>query len=216
MVLMETILLDYLKATRLINADDDAIVAKKRELTRGIDDPNEKARRIFYFVRDQIRYVFRTGASERAYRASMILNQGRGFCTQKAILFCSLARSCGIPAGIYFFDIADHTLPQNVRQLLGSNILFWHGVTALSLNGNWFRFDATLDRKLVEKNKLISVEFDPNRDCLMSSITQNGTPHIEYIRDHGMVADVSFQQISDRFQQSYPHLFPRRGQLFCS
>ncbi len=166
----------------------------------------EKARQIFYFIRDKIRYIFRADSNEDQYLASNILKKEGGFCTQKAILFCALARACNIPAGIYFYDIVDYTLPQNFIDLLQTRTLYRHGIVALYLDGKWLKYDATLDSNLINRNNLIPVEFSPDRDCLMHEKTKTGERHIEYIKDYGLYSDLNFEEIKSWFKKYYPHL----------
>ena len=196
----------FLKSTQLINSNNDKIIKKANQLTSVALKTEDKAEKLFYFMRDQIRYVFHADSNKESYKASSILEKGRGFCTQKSIHFCSLARACGIPAGIYFYDIDDYTLPPAYIELLRTKRLYRHGIVALHLNGKWNKYDATLDIKLVNKNNLIPVEFYPDRDCLLHEKTKSGSKHIEYVNDYGLVADVSFEEIKLWFKQHYSHL----------
>jgi transglutaminase-like putative cysteine protease len=196
----------YLQATKLINSNHLEIVQKANELTSASDIAEEKARALFYFMRDQISYVFRADSDEKFYNASGILEKGRGFCTQKSILFCALARACEIPAGIHFYDIDDYTLPPNFVALLKTRRLYRHGIISLYLNGKWNKYDATLDSKLVKRNNLIPVEFSSDHDCLMQEKTKSGEQHIKYVKDYGLSADVSFEEIKSWFKQYYGHL----------
>jgi len=196
----------FLQPTILINSQHPEIIDKANELITNIALPEEKAQRIFYFIRDDIRYEFRAKFEEEQYRASYVLQERKGFCTQKAILFCALARCCGIPAGLYFYDIIDHSLPEHLIAFMRTQILYHHGIVALFLNNAWHRYDATLDIDLVSKQQLIPVEFHPDRDCLMHAKTRTGKPHINYCTDYGLFADVSFTEILSWFKQAYPHL----------
>ncbi len=197
---------DYLKPSNLINFQHADILEKAESLTAGQKNPEDKAEKIFYFIRDQIRYVFRASFEREKYFASNILKRKMGFCTQKAILFCALARAAKIPAGIYFYDIIDYTLPRTVVNLLNTNKLYRHGIAALYLNEKWIKYDATLDERIVKKNNLIPVEFQSDRDCLMRAHDKSGNKHVEYIADYGMMADVNYDQIIAWFKQNYPHL----------
>lgn len=197
----------FLSPTPFIESDHPAVVEKAAALTETTLTVDEKARRVFYFVRDAIRYVFKAELREEPYRASEILKAGQGFCTQKAILFCAMARSCGIPAGIHFYDIVDHTLPRYIVDLLKTRSLYHHGVAALYLNGAWRVYDATLDIGLAEEKRIFPVEFHPDRDCLMLQTTPDGRKHIDYVEDYGLAADVSFEELMSWFRSGYPHLF---------
>lgn len=196
----------FLMPTKLIQSDHPKIVSKTRELTGAYKSEIEKVRAIFNFIRDRILYDFQVKLYEEEYTASSILKEGKGFCTQKAILFCALARCAGIPAGIQFYDIVDHTLPDRIFSLLQTRKLVRHGIGALYLKDVWRRYDATLERELVQRKELVLVEFSPDKDCLMSEFTLRKTKHIEYIKDFGLSADVSYSEIMNWFIQGYPHL----------
>ena len=207
---------NFLNPTKLIDSEHPAIIKKAGELTVGLDSAVDKARAIFYFIRDEIQYEFRAKFDEKEYFASYILGDEKGFCTQKAILFCALARASAIPAGIYFYDIIDDTLPVSVTNFLQSRTLFYHGIAALHLNGAWHSFDATLDSRLTVKYRMRPVEFAADQDCLMHSQTLDGKPHIEYAREHGLFDDISFMQIVNWLIEGYPHLAPRYSNMMTS
>ena len=202
----------YLQPTRLIDSTHPDVAAKAESLRAGAGSAEETVRHLFYFIRDEVRYAFRVKYREEAFFASNILKKRFGFCTQKAILFCALARSCGIPAGIHFYDIVDHTLSDKFVEVLQTNVLYHHGIAVLHLNGAWRQYDATLDIHLVKSKGLQPVEFAADTDCLMEAETPAGGKHVEYIRDYGMVADVSTEDIKAWFREGYPHLFERHAE----
>jgi len=78
---------------------DDEILAIAQKLTAGIDEEEEKVRRIFEWVRDRVRYVavsigiggFKPHASDE-----ILLNR-YGDCKDMTTLFCSVARAVDIP-----------------------------------------------------------------------------------------------------------------------
>ncbi|HHS13047.1 MAG TPA: transglutaminase domain-containing protein [bacterium] len=195
---------EFLRATTLMDIHHPRIQETASRLRKRSGDP---ARQLFYFIRDQIRYVFMVPRKRERFLASSVLNAQRGFCTQKAILFCALARALQIPAGIWFYDIVDATLDTQIAALLKTRTLYRHGVAALWLQGAWRRLDATLDSDSTLRKGLKPVEYRPLADCLMPSRTSGGARHIDYVRDHGLVSDVSFDQITGWFRETYPHLF---------
>lgn len=203
-------MIKFLESTQLIDANHPIIIRQSMILTQSVNSPEEKARNIFYFIRDEIRYDFRLKYELAEYKASTILKAGCGFCTQKAILFCALARCCGIPAGIYFYDIIDHSLPDFFVKILRTRTLYHHGIVALHLNGEWHQYDATLDESLSVRKNYEVVEFFPDRDCLLPSRTKSGAKHIEYTTDYGLFADISFEKIMMWMQAGYPHLLAQR------
>ncbi len=207
----DTSLQEFLTPTKLIDSSHPDILRKADELTSSTSQKEEMARHLFYFIRDEIPYEFKATFEEKEYVASEILKAGRGFCTQKAILFCALARCIGIPAGITFFDIIDHTLPPYIVGILKTRTLFHHGVATLNLAGHWHRYDATLDVPLCSRKNRIPVGFSPDEDCLMKPETADGAKHIDYIQEYGLYSDISFQEIVAWFREDYPHLFSKQA-----
>ncbi len=198
---------EYLVPSKLINSDHPSIVKKSEEITSGSVQVEDKARDIFYFIRDQIRYEFNASFQEEDYYASEILKAGKGFCTQKAILFCALSRCCEIPAGINFYNIVDYTLPRYITEILKTRTLYHHGIATLLLNEQWCQYDATLDLELTKRKQRYPVEFSPGHHCLMRKNTKTGEKHIEYGHDYGMRSNVTFNEIVAWLEEDYPHLF---------
>ena len=60
----------FLQPTPLINSDHPDIISKASELTQDFSKLEDKARAIFYFIRDKIPYEFRAQLAEDAYHAS--------------------------------------------------------------------------------------------------------------------------------------------------
>ncbi|MFO7890718.1 MAG: transglutaminase-like domain-containing protein [bacterium] len=203
---MQSLNKKYLLPSALIESDHPEIRSQAEKLTYSRETNQEKIKSIFYFVRDEIKYLFGMPPSESAVKASSVLHAKKGFCTQKAILFCSLTRSCSIPSAINFYDIIDHDLSDYIARILKTRKLFRHGVPAVMINDKWIQYDATLDIALVQKKGLRPVEFSPDRDCLMHPTTLDGNKHIEYVHDYGLTHDVSYQQIMHWMKQGYPHL----------
>lgn len=204
---MQTSYQKYLIPTPLINSDHPKINAQAQKLTKDSTTDEKKIKSIFYFVRDEIKYIFGVPPNESALKASSILQAKKGFCTQKAILFCSLARSCLIPSAIHFYDIIDHDLSDYIAGILKTRKLVRHGVPAVRLKNSWIQYDVTLDLHLVNKKGLKPVEFSPDKDCLMHSTTLEGSKHIEYVYDYGLTYDVTHKQIMEWMKKAYPHLF---------
>ena len=192
-----------LQPTDFIDAANPAIIACVAAL--GIDTlpPPERARILFEFVRDEIRYEFMAKLGKDEYVASRILADGKGFCVQKAILLCALGRAAGIPTALELSDLRDHTLPAKIVSAVGTNIMYHHGLNAFHLSGRWIKADASLSADLVTKKGYRLVEFDGTADALQSATTQAGAPHAEYIRYHGLYADLPFEQMMQTFIQAY-------------
>ena len=194
---------DCLGPTRFINCAHGSIQKKVREL--GVADlrPGERAVQLFQFVRDRISYEFKAKLKEEEYIASNVLAAGMGFCVQKAVLLCALARAAGVPAALVMTNLRDHTLPEKLREGMRTDVLYYHGLTAFHLHGRWVRADASLTAELVARKGYRLVEFDGHHDALLATTTETGEPHSQYIAVHGMFADLPFAAMIEAFQEGY-------------
>jgi len=88
----------FLRATAYIDCDAEPVKRKSQEIVQGISAQRDKAVRIFYAVRDGIKYTI-SGQRTRPehFRASTILSAGEGYCVQKAILLVAFARQHRFP-----------------------------------------------------------------------------------------------------------------------
>ena len=78
------------------------IRAKAEELFSGVNNPVEKAKIAYEFVRDEIQHSFDINASVITARASDVLSAGTGICHAKANLLAALLRSAEVPAGFCY------------------------------------------------------------------------------------------------------------------
>jgi transglutaminase-like putative cysteine protease len=119
----------YLKPTFFIDSDAEPVKEKALELTEGVKGEKEKAKRIFYFVRDEIKYnALSPRSCPETFRASYVLSEREGYCVQKAVLLVALSRAAGIPARLRFAEIRNHFMPPDFLELRGTNVFPYHGL----------------------------------------------------------------------------------------
>lgn len=191
-----------LAPTSFIDVHSTPIVEVARSLATGAS-PAERATAIFRFVRDQLEYRFQACMNREDYVASTILGQAGGFCVQKAIVAAALGRAAGIPTALVLSDLRDRSLPPHVTAALGTDIMFHHGLTAFHLEGVWRIADASLSPRLVNRKRYRAVELGGDGDAVQSSTTLDGEPHAEYLRIHGLYADLPFDQMLTAFRAGY-------------
>lgn len=187
---------DYLVTSFFIDWDAAPIREKSGELTANIKEPREKAIRIFYFVRDDIRYnVYSPRSSDEDFKASHMLARGEGYCVQKAVLLVALARAAGIPARLRFAEIRIHHTAKSIAEKRGSNVFPYHGLTDLYVEGNWVKATPTYDLGYCRKAGIAPVEFDGKGDALLPLDTLDGRLNIEYVQDRGFFDDLPLDEI---------------------
>ena len=186
----------YLRATLTIESGHPAILACAARVTGSCAGDREKLARLFAFVRDSIRYnLFMISAFEEDFRASRVLEWGKGYCVQKAVLLAALARAAGIPGRLAFAKIKNHRTPAHIVQTVGSNVFPRHGYNQFFCEGRWVSAVAAFDRDLCESNGLPTVEFDGTTDAVLPEKDLQGRPYIEYIEKYPPTADLPFPWI---------------------
>jgi transglutaminase-like putative cysteine protease len=124
----------FLAATGVIDWRDPAILSRARELSRGISDPCEVARRCFEWVRDNIQHSGDFQRNPVTCSASEVLAAGTGYCFAKSHLLAALLRASGIPCGFCYqrLSLDENGAPYTL-----------HGLNAVHLPGfGWYRIDA--------------------------------------------------------------------------
>jgi len=89
---------------RLSDLEHPLVQSTANSLTAGLADPQDKLRRIFHFVRDEISFGFPPEGD--FVTASQTIQRGYGQCNTKAILFLTLCKAVGIPARLHFSTIS--------------------------------------------------------------------------------------------------------------
>jgi transglutaminase-like putative cysteine protease len=187
---------DYLGPTFFIDCDEDIIKNKARELTLNLNGMLEKAQRIFYFVRDDIRYnVYSPRTSDEDFKASHVLAKGQGYCVQKALLLVALARAADIPARLRFAEIRIHHTAKSIAEKRGSNVFPYHGLADLYIDGHWVKATPTYDLGYCRKAGIAPVELDGKTDALLPLCTLDGRLNIEYVQDRGFFDDLPLDKI---------------------
>lgn len=189
--------------TRFIDSTHPSIVVAVDDLDLRRFPPAERARRLFHFVKDTVRYEFSAKTGEDEYIASNVLAAGRGFCVQKAVLLAALGRAAGVPTALVFSDLRDRSLPSWVAEALTTDVMHHHGLDAFWLDGAWVKVDASLSPDVVNRKRYRKLDFTPPEEALLAPTTLDGAPHAEYVAFHGLYADLPFDQMIAAFVDAY-------------
>jgi len=201
---MDTETTRYLKPSPIINFDDPAVFQFAKKNSGLLSDPATRAVALYYAVRDGIRYdPYSLDMSVEGLRASTTLTTGRGWCVAKAILLAACCRCLGIPARLGFADVRNHLSTKRMRQHMKTDIFYWHGYTAIYLDGRWVKATPAFNIELCEKFRLKPLDFEGHHDSLYHPFDLLGNKHMEYIRYRGEFEDVPMEQIKETFYREY-------------
>lgn len=198
----------YLRPTYFIDSDHKTIMNLAEEIAGDMDESIEKAIRLFYAVRDQIRYdPYGIEKNPVYFKASSTLKRKSGFCVAKAILLAALARSMKIPSRLGFADVRNHLTTERLKTLMKTDVFVFHGYTELYLAGKWVKATPTFNLDLCDKFGVSPLDFDGKTDCLLHEFDQEGNRHMEYLKDHGHYADLPVEKLLASMKEAYPMFF---------
>lgn len=197
---------DYMAPTEYFDFDVEEVRNFAFAAIRDASTVKEKAIKLFYAVRDSIRYdPYTISMDPSLYKASSVLAAKKGFCLPKANLLIACARATGIPAGIGLADVKNHLCTERLRRMMGGKEIFLHhGFAVLHVDGNWFKAAPAFNIELCERFDVLPTDFDGESHALYQQFDAMGRQHLEYVADHGVWSDFPFDRMSKDFQDFYP------------
>jgi transglutaminase-like putative cysteine protease len=203
-------LAEFLLPTSFLDSDHPKIRALA-EREAGAGSERERAVRLYYAIRDGVRYdPYKMALRAEDYRASRIAEMPAAYCTQKAILLAASARAIGIPAALGFADVRNHlTTPKLERLMAGNDLFVWHGYTDLYLEGRWVKATPAFNLALCERFDVHPLEFDGRTDSVFQEFDRKQRRHMEYVHRRGRFADLPLAEILADFDKEYPGLEKR-------
>jgi len=203
----------YLKPAYFIDYNHPLIKKKIKELfpAKKNQTKTEQAIKLFYFVRDEIKYriVIEKGKfSLRTLlwfnmRASKILKLKEGFCFPKAALLVALARSLGIKARLHFVDIINHQSPENLQKIMGGKTFLFHAYAEFFLEGKWVKATPAFDKELCKRKGYPVVDFDGEHDAIFPPFNAQGERFVDYINDHGFFPSIPYFSFCFTYFKNY-------------
>ncbi|MEA3471741.1 MAG: transglutaminase-like domain-containing protein, partial [Thermodesulfobacteriota bacterium] len=188
--------------------DTPDVIEFARSSADGAKDDSDKAVKLFYAVRDGIKYnPYQVTISPEEFRASRVLAKKEGWCVEKAILLAAAARVFKIPSRLCCANIRNHLVSESLKEFMKTDLFVFHGFTELYLDGRWIKATPAFDIELCRRLDIYPVEFDGTKDAIFHKYDRGGNLHIEYVDDLGSFADLPLEQIIEAFKKYYPHFF---------
>lgn len=165
---------EYVAATPLCDCDNPWLRQKDREIIDGASTPEEKALRIFSYVRDHVRFSLAYSRS----KASQILKRGYGECLNKTNAQVAMLRAAGIPARYRWVKAKTEVLHHLIAEFLYKKMppVASHGWCECYLNGKWIScellldkllYDGMLKEGLITKEQVQTIDWDGKTDLAL-------------------------------------------------
>jgi len=191
----------------MIDADHPAVVAFARTHADGATDDRQRAIRLFYAVRDGIRYdPYHVDLSPRGLSASHTLASGHGWCIPKAVLLAACCRALGMPARLGLADVRNHLSTARLREMMGTDVYYYHGFTTILIGDAWIKATPAFNKELCARMRIAPLDFDGVADALCQPFDLDGQRYLETLAMHGDFDDVPRADVVRTFARHYPRL----------
>lgn len=165
---------EYVATTRMCDCNNPWLRMKAEEIVDGATIPEEKALKIFYYVRDNIRFSLAYTRS----RASQILKRGYGECVNKTNAQVALLRAAGIPARLRWVQAKTEVLDHLIADFIYNNMppVASHFWCECYLNSRWVSCELLLDKllydgmlkvSLIKKEQVPTIDWDGKMDLVL-------------------------------------------------
>ena len=203
---------EYLRPTSYIDCDHPDVVEYTKSVVGRESTDLGKAKRLFYAVRDDIRYdPYTVDLRPERMRASAALENKFGFCITKALLLAAAARVLGIPSRLGFADVKNHLNTERLKQIMQTDVFAFHGYTELFIGDSWVKATPAFNSTLCERFNVQPLEFDGKNDALLQQSNQAGQQYMEYLTDYGQFADLPYELMLGTWAKHYPTLMAQGG-----
>lgn len=195
---------EYVLPSLTVDSDHPSVIAFAKSHAGDATTDREKAIRLFYAVRDGIRYdPYSIEMTPEALKASRTLAAGKAWCVPKAALLAACCRVMGIPARLGFADVRNHLSTARMRETMKTDIFYWHGYTDIFLGGTWVKATPAFNIELCERFRIRPLDFDGVKDAIYHPSDLDGNRHMEYLRYRGEYPDIPIDPIIETFKREY-------------
>lgn len=152
-----------------LSAKNETITTLVARLITGTKTDEEKIEKIYYFVRDEIKFGW---VYPQDISAEEVLKNGKGVCMQKTNLLVAMAREAGLKARFHFMYVHKTALRDFLPEYAYNNWVdpFPHTFPEIFLNDKWVPMEATFDKELHEICIKKKINFGKN-DTIVKNVS---------------------------------------------
>lgn len=200
--------MDELRMTEFLDHESPEVADLVNGTVRAGDDERQRAVKLYYAVRDGIRYeVYGADLSRDGLKASSIIRTGSGFCVHKSLVYAAALRRAGIPSRLFYGDVRNHLTSPRLQDLVGGDLFRFHALTLVYLDGTWIKSTPVFNKTLCRLYRIRPLDFDGTADSLYHPYDVEGRRHMEFVRMHGDFPDFPYDLVVGGIREAHPKLF---------
>jgi hypothetical protein len=141
-----------IRIKKLADFENPLVINKAKALAENEDEPEKQLEKLFYYVRDDIKFGFLKNGD--LIKASEIIAAGIGQCNNKTTLFLALCRALNIPARMHF-----SLIKKEIHRGIFPDWLFWlipkqlsHSWLEIEMKNGWRKVDTYINDKIFSEN----------------------------------------------------------------
>jgi len=142
----------------LANYEHPLVRETAKRITQGEVTVRGKIEKLFYYVRDDIKFGF--PAERDLVSASETIERGMGQCNTKGTLFLALCKALNIPARLHF-----SLIEKKIQRGNFTSIAYWllppslsHAWLEVEMDGQWYKIDSYINDAPFQHAALIALE----------------------------------------------------------
>lgn len=200
--------MDELRVTEFLDHTSPEVADLVSGTVAAGDDERQRAVKLYYAVRDGIRYeVYGADLSRQGLKASSIVRTGSGFCVHKSLVYAAALRRAGIPSRLFYGDVRNHLASPRLRDLVGGDLFRFHALTLVYLDGAWIKSTPVFNKTLCRLYRIRPLDFDGTTDSIYHPYDVEGRRHMEFVRTHGDFPDFPYDLVVGGIREAHPKLF---------
>ncbi len=199
----------------LVDYDHSLVRDTAERLVGGEASLRGKLEKLFYYVRDEIRFGFPEDGD--LVKASDTIRLGMGQCNTKGVLFLALCKAVGIPARIHF-SLIKKEIQRGLFTGIGYALmpsLLSHSWIEVKIDGTWRRLDSFINDKafyIAGRNALSEKGWDTGYSISCSGGEASADFNIEeekfvqmdaVVKDQGVWRDPSDYYGTDKYKNRH-------------
>jgi alkylation response protein AidB-like acyl-CoA dehydrogenase len=174
-------------------------------------DERETAVKLYYAVRDKIAYeVFDTDISNTGLRASQIVNDRRGFCLHKSLLYAAACRSQGLACRLVASRVTNHIATPELQALVGGDV-FLHWYNEVKVGDVWLQVSPVFNKLLCKLYGIEPLEFDGYSSAISQPFS--GDTEMHYLDSPLVFTNPQYDSLIELVNTYHPSMVTPGGRV---